>query len=341
MAPPRRWLRQPLSWQRGGALALVALLVVMATALFVDSGEDAAVTPVAEYAEQRGVEPMALVESMGRSARVLLLSDVHGQRGPKQVAAAAIRTLAAGPGLDAVLLEVPSDEQRYIDAYFSQSADDATVLLSRPRAIREQDGNPRDYLEVYRAIRETNDAVGAARRIRVIAGDLPDWPPPEGAAPEQVARLYAQRPEHMLRRLDEELFSITPDARVLVFVDGYLTLQQTQGELQFAGGDAVRTEWLGELLRRRSATDTRTLLIDSPTARSGTVERLPRYRGTELYRPLRRTLDRDLGVRVQDAFSGVRDPVVTVSSPGLRLEILPRGYTLREVADGYLFLPGG
>lgn len=341
LAPPRRWMRQPLSWQRGGAVALAVLFVVMAAALILDSGAEAGAKPIAEYMERRGGDPMDLVEAVGRSARVVLLSDVHGQRGPKRVAAQAIRTLAGTSGLDAVVLEVPSDEQPYLDAYFGQAAEDATVLLSRPRAIREQDGNSQDYLGVYRSIRETNDAVGAARRIRVIAADLPSWPPPEGVAPEAVARLYAQRAEHMLRRLDEELFSLMPDARVLVFVDGYLTLKRTRGELQSAGGDAVRTEWLGELLRQRSASDTRTLLIDSHVARSGTVERLPRYRGTTLYRPLRRSVSGARGVRIQDAFTAVRDPLVGAASPGLRLEILPRGYTLREAADGYIFLPGG
>lgn len=341
MPPRKRWMRQPLSWQRGGAVALAVLIVVMAAALVLDSASDRELAPVVEAMERRGREPAELVVAMGRTARVVLLSDVHGERGSKRVAAASIRALAAGPGLDAVLLEVPSDEQPYIDAYLNRDAEDATALLSRPRAVREREGMAREYLEIYRAVRESNQKVGAARRIRVIAGDLPDWPPPEGAAPEEVARLYAKRSVHMLSRLDAELLSIMPEARVLVFADGYLTLKRTHGELRFAGGKAERMEWLGELLRQRSAADTRTVLIDAPTARAGTVQRLPAYYGTELYRSLRHGLDHGAGARVGDAFGAVRDPVLELSSPGLRLEILPRGYTLEDVADGYIFLPGG
>lgn len=341
MAPRKRWMRQPLSWQRGGAVALGVLILVAAAALVLDSGTDSGLAPVVEQLERRGRPPAELVETMGRSARVVLLSDIAGQAAPKRVAAEAIRALARGPGLDAVVLEVPSDEQPYIDAYLNRAADDATALLGRPRAVRESDGSARDYLQVYRAIRETNAEVGAARRIRIIAADLPDWPPPEGASPEEVARLFARRSAHMLERLDQELFSIMPDARVLVFVDGYLTLKRTHGELRFAGGEAERVEWLGEMLRRRAAADTRTILIDGPGASGGAVRRLPRYHGTGLYHPLRRSLDEGTGTRVQEAFENVRDPVLELSSPGLRMEILPRGYSLRDAADGYIFLPGG
>src|SRR5690554_6538302 len=97
---------------------------------------------------------------MGRSARVVLLADVHGLRAPKRLAAAAVRALAEGPGLDAVLLEVPADEQPYLEAYMHQPEDDATVLLSRPRAIREDDPESREYLALYQAIRSTSDALG-------------------------------------------------------------------------------------------------------------------------------------------------------------------------------------
>lgn len=340
MPPRKRWMRQPLSWQRGGAVALAVLVVVMVAALVLDSGGTAELDPVVQALEQRGREPADLVERMGRAARVVLLSDVPGQRAPKRLAAQSVRTLAAGPGLDAVVLDVPAEEQPYIDAYLNRSVEDATVLMSRPRAVREHEGLARDYLEIYRAVREINEGVGAARRIRVIAAGLPDWPPPEGAAPEEVARLYSLRAQHMLRRMDEEVFSLMPEARVLVFVDGYLTQKRTRGLLRFGGGEAVEVEWLGELLRRRAPADTRTILLEVAAGRGGAVQRIPNYHGTELYRPLRRELSETAAVQVGEAFGVIRNPVLEFSSPGLRLEILPRGYTLREVADGYVFYGG-
>jgi hypothetical protein len=340
MPPRRAWARQPLSWKRGGAVALTVLAIVIAAALFLDAGSGAETEPIQALLNDAGRPPVEVVEAAGRVARVVLLSDIRGQAGPKRLAAEAIRALAQGPGLDAVVLEVPSDEQGVIDTYLSRGEEDATVLLGRPAVVRDQGGAGRSYLDIYRAVWQVNQEVGPARRIRIIAADIPDWPPPEGASPQEIASLFSQRARHMLQRMDDELLELMPEARVLIFVDGYLTLQRTRGQLSFAGGAAREVEWLGELLRERAPAATRTVLVDagaSPTA----VRRLPDYHGTDLHRPLRRGVGRSAGLRIDDTFSVVRAPILEMSAPGLRLEILPRGYELRDVADDYIFLRGG
>jgi hypothetical protein len=339
MRSRRRWLRQPLSWKRGGAASLIILALVIAAALYLDAGTAAELEPVEAYVRERGRPPVEVVEAAGRTARIVLLSDVAGHAAPKRLVAEAIRALAEGPGLDAVVLEVPSTEQPFIDTYLTRAEENATLLLARPAAVRQHEGLSRDYLEIYRAVWRVNQEVGAARRLRIIAADHPAWPPPEGASPQDIARLHGQRARHMLEHLDEQLLALMPDARLLVFVDGYLALQRTHGQLRFAGGDAARVEWLGELLRERAAADTRTVLVDVPV-QPGAVRRLPEYHGTRFFRPLRRAVDRSVGVRIDDTFAGVRSPVLESSSPGLRLEIGPAGYTLREVADYYILLRG-
>ncbi len=338
MARRKRWMRQPMSWQRGGGVALAALVVAVAVAVYLDNTGDQELRPLIQRLQEDGREPTDLLVAMGRGSRVLLLADEHGQVGPKRLASTAIRSLAEGPGLDAVVLEVPSDEQPYIDAYLSSPAEDATALLSRPAAVREADGTARAFLDIYRAVRSVNRDVGAARRVRVIAADLPGWPPPDGTRPERVAALYARRPAHMLRQMDEQLLSVNPDARILVFMDGYLTLHGTRGVLRSAGGNEEEVTWLGDLLRRRAADDTRTVLLDAGRPASGVLGAIPEYHGTSLYRPVSRELGRAAGVRVDRAFTAVQDPVLTPTSPGLAMEILPGGYTMRDVADAYIFL---
>lgn len=340
MGRSRRWLRQPLSWKRGGAVALAVLGVIIVAALVLDAGSTVDMEPVETMLRERGQAPVAVVEAAGRAAQVVLLADVPGHAGPKRLAAEAIRALAEGPGLDAVVLEVPAAEQPYIDAFLNRSEEAAASLLGRPGAVPDRGGTGRDFLEIYRAVWRVNQDVGAARRIRIIAADHPDWPPAEGVSPQEVAELYAGRSEHMLERLDAELLSLMPEARVLVLVDGYLTLQRSHGLLRFAGGADRRVEWLGELLRQRSPGAVRTILVDaaaSPTA----VRRLPEYHGTELHRPLRRAVAGSVGVRVDDTFSVIRSPILESSAPGLRLDIMPAGYVLRDVADAYIFLRVG
>jgi hypothetical protein len=339
MPPRRRWLRQPLSWKRGGAVALAVLAVIIVAALVLDAGSTAELEPVQEALATQGRSPVDVVEAAGRVGQIVLLADIHGHGGPKRLAAQVIRVLAEGPGLDAVVLEVPSGEQPYIDTYINRTEEDATLLLARPAAVREQTGMAREYLEIYRMVWRMNQEVGAARRIRVIAADHPDWPPPEGASPQDVAERYAQRAPYMLQQMEDQLLGLMPDARVLVFVDGYLTLQRTHGRLSFAGGAGRDIQWLGELLRERGGAAPRTVLVDA-AASATAVHRLPQYHGTELHRPLRRAVDRSTGMRIDDSFAVIRSPILESSAPGLRLEIVPRGYVLREVADSYIFLRG-
>lgn len=340
MPPRKRWMRQPLSWQRGGAVALVALVLVMIAALVLDSGTSREMEHVAEYVASRGQPPVEAIAAAGRSARVVLLSDIPGLAKPKRIAAGAVRALAEGPGLDAVVLAVSSDEQPYIDGFLNAPEEDAAVLLGRPEAVREQDGEPRAFLDIYSAVFRVNSELGAARRIRVLAVDLPGWPPPEGANPAEVGRLYTARTEHMLQRLDEEILSRIPDARLLVFMDGYMTMQRTYGEVRFAGGEPVRVDWLGERLRERNPGQVRTVLLDA-AAGTTTLPRTPVYQGTAFHRGLRRELDQDRAVGITADFSSVSDPVLETSSPGIRLDIRPDTYTLRDAADIYVFLARG
>lgn len=339
MVSRKRWMLQPLSWQRGGAVALVVLLVVAAAALVLDADAGSELAPIVDRLGE-GLEPVSLVEETGRSAQILILGDVHGRATPKRIAAAAIRRLADGPGLDAVLLEVPASEQRYIDAYLTSPEEDASRLLSRGAAVQERYGTPREYLEVYRAVREANRGRSASDRIRIVAGDSDGWPPAEGVAPRGIGELYAGRAEHMLDRLDREIFRIMPESRVLVFVDGYMAMQHTHGLLGFGGGDPVRVEWLGELLRRRSGPRARTVLMDAGSP-MGAVQRLPSYQGTRLHRSLRRELGAAAGTRVAGELAEVEDAILEISTPGLTLEIEPEGYRLGQAAQAYIFLPGG
>lgn len=336
----KRWMRQPLSWQRGGAVALAAVIVLAIAAVVLDSEAAGEMRPVVDYLEDRGREPAAVIADAGRAARVILLSDIRDLPAPKRVAAEAVRALAEGPGLDAVVLAVSSDEQPYVDAFLNAPREDATVLLSRPAAVREESGVARSFLDIYSAVYRVNEELGAARRIRVLAVDIPGWPPPEGANPDEVARLYAARPDHMLQRMDEELLARIPDARLLVFIDGYMTLQRTYGAVSFAGGDPMRVDWLGERLRERNPGQVRTVLLDATAGATG-LPRIPMYQGTVFHRALRREMRGDRAVRVTDVFSSVNDPLLETSSAALRLDIRPDTYTLRDVADVYVFLGGG
>jgi hypothetical protein len=340
MGSRKRWMRQPLSWKRGGAVALIVLILVAGAALVLDARAGGEYGPIVERLEAGGLEPVELVVETARASRIVVLGDIHGRAAPKRVVAEAIERLAAGPGLDAVVLDVPESEQRYIDAYLAAREDAAATLLSRPAAVHEAYGDAREYVRIYQAVRAANEGRSASERVRVIAADVEAWPPADGAARRDMGRLYASRAEHMLNRIDREIFTVLPEARVLVFVDGFMAMQGTHGEIRVGGGEGIRVEWLGELLRRRSGANARTILMDAG-ASAGGIQQMPNYRGTTLHRALRREVEGPRGARVTGELGAVEDAVVELSSPGLRLDILPEGYPLSAAAQGYIFFPGG
>src|SRR5690606_58128 len=122
-----------------------------------------------ELARGAGREPLDLIEAAARSHRLVFVSDIPTAVAPKQFAEQAIERIALGSGLDLVVLEVGSDEQPHIDRYLATTPEDPSILLSRPRAVREGDGSSRAFLDIYRTVWRINEQLGAARRIRIIA----------------------------------------------------------------------------------------------------------------------------------------------------------------------------
>ena len=69
---------------------------------------------------------------------------------------------------------------------------------------------------------------------------------------------------------------------------------------------------------------------------------MARYAGTSAYPTLRRVSRRGaFGLPVAPPLSELREPIRTRTGPGVTVQIMPSGYTLGEMADGYLYLTGG
>jgi hypothetical protein len=333
--------RRPRSG-RTAKVAGISLIVILAAAALLEfrrgGGSEA---EFVERARESGEDPLALIEEAARSRRLVFLSDIPTAPAPKRFAEQAIERIALGSGLDLVVLDIDSNEQPHIDRYLATSPEDPSILLSRPRAIREGAGASREYLDIYRTVWQVNEQLGAARRIRIVAADAPGWPPSRATSPADAARQFAARADQMAAAVMERALNRNPGARVLFFVDGLHALKSGGGRVQTGGASPAPITWLAAQMRERFPSDVYSILIDAAPSRSISPE-VAAYRGTAYGDVLRRGgVSAGTALRVGDVFNDVsRNPVRTAGTTGIDFALEPRTTPMTELADAYIYFGG-
>lgn len=333
--------RRPRSG-RTAKVAGISLIVILAAAALLElrSGGGAE-SEFIDRARESETDALALIEDAARSRRLVFLSDIPAAPAPKRFAEQAIERIALGSGLDVLVLDIDSDEQPHIDRYLATSPEDPSILLSRPRAVREGAGASREYLDIYRTVWRVNEQLGAARRIRILAADAPGWPPERATSPADAARQFATRADHMVSTVMDRALARNPGARVLFFVDGLHALKSGGGRVQTGGAAPAPIRWLAAQLRERFPSDVYSVLVDAAPSRSIRTD-VAAYRGTAYGDVLRRAgVSAGSALRVNDTFNDVsRSPIRTVGTTGIDFSLEPRTTPMTEIADAYIYFGG-
>lgn len=281
-------------------------------------------------------DPIELITMAARAHRVLILGDVLGAEPPKRFAADVIEALAFGPGLDVVALEVDSDLQPAIDSYLEAPQEDASLLLSEPRVVREWEGTARAYLEIYHRVRTVNDALGASRRVRIIALDSPGWPPSPPPSPARLAKWFGERGEHMAETLHHRVLGRSDRTRILVLVDG---MQALHGRAHMETGGEVLDSipLLAGWLDSEAGTRAFSVLVVAPPDPAPGLG-LAGFRSGELHASLEEISPSAFGFRVTPGIAIDTTDMGWWHLPGVSLRILPDDE--RSLVDAVVRLPG-
>jgi hypothetical protein len=321
-----------------GVFSVIMLVLIFAAGALLDlRGERADVQKFGEYARTNKRDPVEAIVAAARSRRFIFLADIHGSTETKRLAAQAVKAIAEGPGLDAIVLEVGHDQQPFIDRYFDTSPENASVLLSNPRTLREPGPASREYLALYHLIWTLNEKLGADRRIKVIAADLDGWPTPPAMSPAERTHKFAERSQAMLENLDKETGSMGSRARFFVFMTGFHTLRSGNAQLQTGGTTPVTTVWFAARLAQRHPGDVYSFMVDAPG--TGSADELIAFTGSRL--PIEAETVLPAGryaLLVNDAFNFLSRPLRENPVPGVSFDIMPRQYRLKDVADEYIHL---
>jgi hypothetical protein len=337
----RKYMPRPRI-QRAGTtakLALFALVVIIIVGTVLELRARTAEAALQEYAELAARPPLELIATGGRNHRLVFLGDVAGAVLPKRLAADAIDTLATAYGLDAVGLEIDSDQQPWIDRYLESNPEDPAILLTHPRTLREAEGTANAYLELYRQVWRLNQQLGADRRIRIIALDLPGWPRERALSPGQTATQFGQRGTHMLETVRARVLERNPRARLFFFVDGLHVLKGS-AQVRIGGTAPVAVPLLAGLFAEQSQREVYSILVDAAAARTVTPE-VAHYQASRAFPVLRERragAARTFALPARAPLDVTQDMVRSAHKPGLAFEILPREYRLADLIDAYIVL---
>jgi hypothetical protein len=333
MVSPRKFGRLGVT----GIFAVAALFLILVAGWLVDRrSTSAADRNLLAVIRKSNDPPVQMLMRAARASRIVFLSDIHNSSSVKKLAAQAIQRIAGTSGLDAVVREVGADQQPYLDMYWDRTPEDASVLLSHARTLREPGAATRAYLDVYHAIWQVNSKLGADQRIRVIAADLPDWPPMRAASPAEIAHTMGQREEHMEKTIREQILGPIPEARIFVFMSGLHGLKS--GSIDFESGGTAPVNVTPLAARLESSDEVYSVLVDA--AVGGVADReIATFTGTRVGPLLERAgFSKATAIEIDTDFDYLRAPILAKKAPGMDFTITPRDYKLRNVADAYITL---
>jgi hypothetical protein len=346
----RRRARRLIPKRRGRSIPWIpvaivaALLVAISSAALLDGRRDRQdEAGLIDYARASQGDPVRMVVAAGHRHQIIFLGDLLPAPEPKRIAADAIDALAHGPGLDVVVLEVGSDLQHRIDAYLETEPENTGILLTEPRIVHDQWGVAPEYLELYRRVWRLNRTLDPGRRIRILAVDLPGWPPAATLPPQTAAARYAQRDSYMTERIESAVLAGNPRARLLIFMGGYHGLKSGQAEILAGTGAPVPVVWLGTRLRQLHPGEVFTIVVDGGTPHTP-ASPVAGYTASHVYDFLRKRLPdatRPFALAIDNRFDFLRSPIRATVAPGLEMKFRPNNYRLQDVADGYIYLGNG
>jgi hypothetical protein len=278
--------------------------------------------------------PIPVLTAAGRGHRLLFLSDGAGSASAIALAGDVVQSLARGVGLGALVVAVPSDRQAVLDRYLSASQEDASAIRADP-VLAGGPGLP--LLPLFRKVRTLNQELGAARSVRVIAADLPGWPPERSLAPAQMVSRWAERDPHMAAVVEDRILARDARARVVLIMDG-LHAMRVSYVLRTGGTSPREIVPLAARLAEREPREVWSVLLDPPPA-PGRTPPVATLTGSLAWPAVRdAVVPASFAADVTDAFGYAADWLDETTPPGISISV-PGGVALADAWNAWVYLP--
>ena len=275
---------------------------------------------------QQPAAPLEFLQSAVREHQIVFLGDIHPLAEPKLLVSDLIRTQQEDRAIDLLALEVAAEQQEWIDRYLASRPEDASILVAHPRTLRAHWGASTEYLEIYRAVYQWNEA-HPAHPIHVLAADLRGWPIAPLTA-HMATGGFVNRDIWMAAAFRKTLLQ-HPTWRVLIFMGGYHGLKGVGGQVAIGRVHDRFDRWFAGYLADDS-TEVYSILTDARQA--GT------HGATRMFEHLTRAADQNFAVPLDATTDAVQEPLYDVHQEGFELEFWPSRFSLRRAVDAMVIL---
>lgn len=272
------------------------------------------------------VPPLQFIQSALHQHQIVFLGDIHPLAEPKLLVADLIREQGAENQIDLLALEVGSDQQEWVDRYFSSVPEDTTILLTHPRTLRAYWGISAEYLGIYRAAYQWNHA-HPEHQLHVLAADLLGWPIAPLTA-HMATGGFVNRDIWMAAAFRKTMHQ-HPDWRVLIFMGGYHGLKEVGGQVAMGRVHDRFDRWFAGYLTD-GGLQVYTILTDAEMQNSRPA--------TRAYEQLARDSARNFAEPLDSTTDDIKEPLYDVEQEGFALEFWPSRFPLRRAADAMLVL---
>jgi hypothetical protein len=271
-------------------------------------------------------DPLDFLQSAIRDHQIVFLGDIHPLAEPKLLVSSLIRAQREDQAIDALALEVASEQQEWIDRYLASRPEDTSLLLDHPRTLRAHWGVSTEYLGIYRAVYRWN-ADHPARPVHILAADLRGWPIAP-LTPHMATGGFVNRDVWMAASF-QKVLQQHPGWRILIFMGGYHGLKAIGGQVAIGRVHDRFDRWFAGYLVDDGA-KVYTILTD---ARQGDARA-----ATRVFDRLSGRSTQNFAIALDSTTDAVREPLYDVEQEGFALEFWPSRFALRQAADAMLIL---
>jgi hypothetical protein len=170
---------------------------------------------------ENSITPEGMLYDAAKVNKVIIYGEIHIMAQPKEFLYKTIKTLNNEYRFNYLALEIGEKYQPIVDKYLETGNE--LILRKNPWTLFSPMHASEQYLKIYKSVYQINKVSNTKMKIVCI-----DYDPVEYS---QNYELIRDRDNFMMKNLNEKVFSVDEDAKLIIFIGAYHSLKNNVWEL--------------------------------------------------------------------------------------------------------------